>query len=175
MDVVAARGRAARLTDALAGCPIPALALRTFKGTPVALARDTEAGTVIYLHPAASCSPDGGAQSTVEDAAQHRAFDRHRDDLAAYGFRAVGLSSASQRAQVASVVKDRICHELWSDQKLLLAAALGLPTFDHEGASWYRRLTIIARAGRIEKAFFPVESPSRSALQVIWWLRATGR
>ncbi len=33
----------------------------------------------------------------------------------------------------------------------------------------------IAFAGRIVKAFFPVESPQRSSAQVIWWLKATGR
>ena len=167
--------RAPRPAEQLDGRAIPPLRLATFTGTPVELHRDTVRRIVIYVYPGSAYSPDGGSASRAGDAAQHRAFDRHRDELEVRGLTAVGLSSESQRAQRTSVFENRICHELWNDSDLQLAQALGLPTFEHDGVSCYRRLTIVAWGGRIEKAFFPVESAQRSASQVIGWLKATGR
>jgi hypothetical protein len=39
-----------------------------------------------------------------------------------------------------------------------------------EGAKWYRRLTLIASAGLINKVFFPV-SAARNADQVLAWMK----
>ena len=36
----------------------------------------------------------------------------------------------------------------------------------------YRRLTLVAEAGRIVKAFYPVFPPDRNAAEVLGWLRA---
>ena len=38
----------------------------------------------------------------------------------------------------------------------------------------YRRLTLVARQGRVVKAFYPVFPPDRNAAEVLAWLRAPG-
>ncbi len=54
---------------------------------------------------------------------------------------------------------------------LLLADRLGLPTFEADGLRLYRRLTLIARRGCIERVFYPVRSPARHAAEVLEWLQ----
>jgi peroxiredoxin len=39
------------------------------------------------------------------------------------------------------------------------------------GTTLYRRLTFVARAGQIEKVFYPVFPPDRNAAEVEGWLR----
>jgi peroxiredoxin len=59
---------------------------------------------------------------------------------------------------------------LLNDSELLLADELGLPTFDAAGMRLYRRLTFIAREGRIDKVFYPVFPPDSHAAEVLSWL-----
>ena len=54
----------------------------------------------------------------------------------------------------------------------LAAAALRLPTFEVGGMRLYKRLTLVAEAGEIVKAFYPVFPPDRDAAAVLGWLRA---
>ena len=49
--------------------------------------------------------------------------------------------------------------------------ALGLPTFEVEGRTFYKRLTLIAVETRIVKVFYPVFPPDRDAADVLAWLR----
>jgi peroxiredoxin len=37
----------------------------------------------------------------------------------------------------------------------------------------YRRITLVARSGRIEHVFYPVFPPDRNAADVVAWLRAS--
>jgi peroxiredoxin len=68
--------------------------------------------------------------------------------------------------------REHIPYPLVSDPELRLAAALGLPTFEIAGMRLYRRITLVARAGRIVHAFYPVFPPDRNAADVVAWLRA---
>ncbi len=52
-----------------------------------------------------------------------------------------------------------------------MAERLGLPTFEADGGRYYRRLTFIARDGRIAKTFYPVFPPQDNAADAIAWLR----
>lgn len=61
------------------------------------------------------------------------------------------------------------------DAHLRLRDALRLPTFEVEEMTLYRRLTLIAEAGRVVKAFYPVFPPDRDATQVLAWMRRSGR
>jgi peroxiredoxin len=168
-------GPQARLGEALVGRAIPAgLRLTASSGTPIEPRRDTGPAVVIYFYPGTPSSPDGGSDSERADAAQQRAFDRHHDDFSAHALRPIGVSSASERTLRTSVFENRLGHDIWSDPQLLLGQALGLPTFEEAGNAGYRRLTMVIREGQIAKVFFPIDSPERSAAQVIWWLQATG-
>lgn len=54
---------------------------------------------------------------------------------------------------------------------MAFARALKLPTFTVEGMTLLKRLTLIARNGRIEHAFYPVFPPDKHAEEVIVWLK----
>ena len=62
--------------------------------------------------------------------------------------------------------------ELLSDQDLVLAEALSLPTFEVEGLRLLRRLTLIVADGQIQKVFYPVFPPDKNAKEVVQWLLA---
>jgi peroxiredoxin len=68
--------------------------------------------------------------------------------------------------------RERIPYPVLSDDSLQLAELLGLPTFETSGMRLYRRLTFIARDGRIEKVFYPVFPPGKDAIDVLEWLDA---
>lgn len=62
-----------------------------------------------------------------------------------------------------------------SDEGLALAGALGLPTFEVDGMTLYRRLTLIVTDGVIEHVFYPIFPPNQHAQEVLNWLRAHPR
>jgi peroxiredoxin len=49
--------------------------------------------------------------------------------------------------------------------------ALQLPTFEFEGQTLLKRITMILRDGVIEHVFYPVFPPDRNATDVIAWLK----
>ena len=80
------------------------------------------------------------------------------------------MSAQPPDEQRAFAEREHIPYPLLSDGGLVLADALGLPTFEAGGMRLYRRLTFVARAGRIEKVFYPVFPPDRNAADVLAWL-----
>jgi peroxiredoxin len=82
----------------------------------------------------------------------------------------VGISAQSPSEQAEFAERAHISYPLLSDDGLRLAEALGLPTFEADGRTFYRRLTFIAAAGRIVKVFYPVFPPDRDAAAVLAWL-----
>jgi peroxiredoxin len=98
----------------------------------------------------------------------------YRDALAEFqtlGASVVGISAQSAAEQAEFAAREHIPFPLLADPDLRLAAALGLPTFGVEGMTLYKRLTFVARAGRIVKVFYPVFPPDRDASEVLAWLR----
>jgi peroxiredoxin len=98
----------------------------------------------------------------------------YRDSVAefgALGAAVAGISAQSPEEQREFSEREQIPFPLLSDGSLRLAAGLGLPTFEVEGMRLYRRLTFVAEAGRIVKAFYPVFPPDRNAAEVLAWLR----
>jgi peroxiredoxin len=143
-------------------------------GEDVALDRFASRSLVLYLYPGGSSSPDGGNDSLLADAAQHRAFRDLLPELANRRFVVHGLSSETPQTQLASAVAQSLTHGLLSDPQLLLTGAMGLPTITVAGAQYYRRLTIVVQHGRISHVFFPVVNVQRSADQVLTWATVSG-
>lgn len=83
----------------------------------------------------------------------------------------VGISAQTPEEQSEFAQREQIPFALLSDRDLLLSDALGLPTFEVDGIRLYRRLTLVAEAGRIVTAFYPVFPPDRDAAEVLAWLR----
>ena len=99
-------------------------------------------------------------------------FRDHAAELAAFGARVAGLSAQSLADQVEFAERNRMPFPVVSDERLELARALGLPTFEVEGLTLYKRLALVAERGRIVKVFYPVFPPDRNARDVLDWLAA---
>jgi len=161
--------------DHLPGLELPDLELPSSWG-PVSLAGLARERLVLYAYPrtgkpgqpmlpgwddipgARGCTP------------QSCAFRDHAAELAAFGARVAGLSAQSLADQVEFAERNRMPFPVVSDERLELAAALGLPTFEVEALTLYRRLALVAERGRIVKVFYPVFPPDRNAEEVLAWM-----
>jgi peroxiredoxin len=164
--------------DHLRGLAVPSLTLPSSaggRGDPSALA----AGRVVaYLYPRTGTpgqpSPVGwddipGARGCTPQSCAYR------DSLAEFrrlGASVVGISAQDPAEQAEFARREHIPFQLLSDPDMKLASALGLPTFEVEGTTLYRRLTLVAQAGTIVEAFYPVFPPDRDAAEVLAWLAA---
>jgi peroxiredoxin len=162
--------------DGLVGSPVPDLALPSTLGGELDLA-DVGAGLLVaYVYPMTGTPgralPEGwddipGARGCTPQSCAYR------DALAGFrglGADLVGISAQSPAEQAEFAEREHIPYPLLSDDGLRLAEALGLPTFEAESRTFYRRLTFIAAAGRIVKVFYPVFPPDRDAAEVLAWL-----
>ena len=77
--------------------------------------------------------------------------------------RVFGLSTQSPDDQREAAERLHLPYPLLSDPD----AALGLPTFEVEGVTLYRRLTLIVRDGIVEDAIYPVFPPDGAAEQAL--------
>jgi peroxiredoxin len=59
---------------------------------------------------------------------------------------------------------------LLSDERLQLAASVGLPTFEFHGQRYYKRITLVVTGGKVEAALYPVFPPDQAANQALAWL-----
>jgi len=97
-------------------------------------------------------------------------FRDHAAELAAHGARVAGLSSQTLEEQVELAERLHMPFPVIADPDRRLGEALNLPTFEFEGATLYKRATLILEAGRIAKVFYPVFPPDRNAEEVLTWL-----
>jgi peroxiredoxin len=97
--------------------------------------------------------------------------DRHFE-LTSLGAVVVGISAMDPAEQAAFAEREEIPYPLLNDGPLRLRDELGLPTFDVHGTTLYKRLALVAEAGRIEKVFYPVFPPDRNAEEVERYLKS---
>jgi peroxiredoxin len=102
---------------------------------------------------------------------QSCAFRDHHAELQALGTRVFGLSTQSMEYQREAAGRLHLPFGLLSDEGLTFAKALGLPTFEVEGMTLIKRLTLIVDDGWVEKVFYPVFPPDENAEEIVRWLR----
>ena len=98
-----------------------------------------------------------------------------RDDqsgLEALGAAVFGVSTQSTDYQRELAERLGLRYPLLSDADLLLTRALRLPTFDVEGLTLMRRLTLLVKDGEIATVAYPVFPPDRAAAQALRLLAA---
>ena len=163
--------------DHLPGQAIPALTLPSTTGEPIDLATAATGTLVLFCYPRTGRPgedpPPGwdeipGARGCTPQAC---AFRDHHAELDGLGARLLGLSAQSPEEQLEAAGRLGLPYPLLSDPGLALAAALRLPTFQVGSRRLYRRLTLVARAGRVVHVFYPVFPPDRNAAEVAAWLR----
>ena len=165
--------------DHLPGIKIPSVPLNSTAGRVVDLSA-LSGRTVVYCYPRTG-QPDveppkgwneiPGARGCTPESC---AFRDHIEELRTLGANVFGLSAQDTDYQREAVERLHLPFELLSDAGLRLTKALGLPTFRVENMILIKRLTLVLRAGRIEKVFYPVFPPDRHAEEVIAWLAARG-
>jgi peroxiredoxin len=102
---------------------------------------------------------------------QSCAFRDHHEELKRSGAAQVfGVSTQDTAYQREAAERLHLPFELLSDEKLEFARALKLPIFEVAGMTLIKRLTLIARAGVIEKVFYPVFPPDKNADDVLDWI-----
>jgi peroxiredoxin len=165
--------------DHLDGTALPGLALPSTSSAEIDLAAAAEGTLVLYLYPRTGrpgeSLPEGwdeipGARGCTPQAC---AFRDHLGELRSHRAGVLGLSAQPLAEQLEFARRVGIPYPLLSDPQLRLAAALRLPTFEVAGMRLYRRLTLIARNGRVAKVFYPVFPPDRNAADVVAWLEST--
>ena len=93
-------------------------------------------------------------------------------DLKAAGAAHVfGLSTQDNAYQTEMASRLHLPFPVLSDEKLLLARALKLPTMQVAGLTLIKRLALIVDDGRITHVFYPVFPPDRNACDVLAWLK----
>jgi peroxiredoxin len=134
--------------------------------------------SVLYVYPMTGRPdrplPDGwdlipGARGCTP---QSCSFRDHAAELRALGVATLfGVSTQPTVDQTEAAARLHLPFPLLSDEKLTLARALRLPTFDVAGVTLLKRLVMIVREGHIVKVFYPVFPPDRSAADVVAWLK----
>jgi peroxiredoxin len=166
--------------DHLPGEELPDLSLPSTAGTDINLRQAaSDAGTlVLYIYPRTGKPGEPllpgwddipGARGCTPESCAFRDLSA---DIERLGARVHGLSAQSLADQHEFAERVQLPYAILSDPELELAAALGLPTFEVAGMKLYKRLTLIARAGRIAHVFYPVFPPDRHAADVLAWLEA---
>ncbi|MEM9635522.1 MAG: peroxiredoxin [Pseudomonadota bacterium] len=165
-------GRAAHLTGARMA-PVP---LTSTDGTVVDLS-GLSGLSVVYAYPMTGRPdvplPDGwddipGARGCTP---QSCAFRDHHAELRDHGVSQVfGLSTQGSDYQREAVERLHLPFALLSDENLALTKAMRLPTFDVDGSTLLKRLTLVIRDGVIATVFYPVFPPDRNATDVLTWL-----
>jgi peroxiredoxin len=165
-------GLASHLVDR----PLPAIVLTSTDGSRVDLS--ALPGTVIiFAYPMTgrpdTTLPEGwdmipGARGCTPQAC---AFRDLRDDLSEAGADHVfGLSVQSSAYQQEAAERLHLSFPLLSDHESRFRRELKLPVMEVDGKELLKRLTIIAKNGKIKKTFYPVFPPDRSAADVLEWL-----
>lgn len=166
--------------DHLTGMTLPSVLLVSTAGRFLDLA-GLSGTTVLYCYPRTGepgkDSPKGwdeipGARGCT---VQSCAFRDHYRDLQTLDARVFGLSTQTAADQQEAAERVHLPFELLSDAELAFTRALQLPTFEVEGMTLIKRLTLILHDGQVEKVFYPVFPPDKNAEEVMAWLRSRSR
>ncbi len=168
----------------LIGTPLPSIALPSTHRGRVDISQ-VPGRVIVYCYPMTGrpgeALPEGwddipGARGCTPQACS---FRDHHKEMEALGARVFGLSTQDTEWQREAADRLHLPFPLLSDADLVFTRALRLPTFQSEGRSLLKRLTLIARSAvldnirskYIEKVFYPVFPPDRNAEEVVAWLR----
>ena len=160
----------------LKGMAIPDLALPSTSGRQVNLSKVSAPRIVIYAYPMTG-RPDRKLPRGWDDIPGARGctpetcgFRDHHKNLAKLHAEVFGISVQDTPYQQEMVKRLEVPFEVLSDAHHAFIKALRLPTFTVDAMTLNKRLTLIARHGRIEHVFYPVFPPDKHADEVLVWL-----
>jgi peroxiredoxin len=160
----------------LRGVVMPKVALPATDGGTVDLSK-LPGRTIVYAYPRTGRpgvpNPTGwdmipGARGCSP---QSCAFRDQFAELKRLGVaRVFGLSTQDTAYQMEAAARLHLPFPLLSDTGRALAQALRLPTFEVDGMTLLKRVTLVIDAGRITHVFYPVFPPDQNAAVVVEWL-----
>ncbi len=163
----------------LVGTPIASVPLAATNGSRVDLSALT-GRAIVYAYPRTGRpgvpNPDGwdlipGARGCTP---QSCSFRDHFAELRSLGVAHLfGLSTQDTAYQREAAERLHLPFPLLSDDNLHLATAMRLPTFEVDGMTLLKRITLVAREGVIEHMFYPIFPPDRNAIDVVAWLKTS--
>lgn len=165
----------------LTGRPLPAISLNSTAGYAVNLG-GLKGRHVIYCYPRTgqpgAALPGGwdgipGARGCTPEACN---FRDHHAELRTLGVVDVfGVSTQDPAYQKEAAGRLELSFKLLSDVELEFVRELNLPTFEVDGVTLIKRVTMIVDDGTITKFFYPVFPPDKAAETVLDWVRAHPR
>lgn len=160
----------------LGGMSLPSVPLASTDGSTVDLSA-LSGRSVVYAYPRTGRpgveNPPGwdlipGARGCTP---QSCAFRDHFQQLRELGVNHLfGLSTQDTAYQREATQRLHLPFPILSDERLTLADALRLPTFETNGMRLLKRLAMVIDEGRITHVFYPVFPPDRNAADVVAWL-----
>jgi len=164
--------------DHLAGAMTPSVTLPATAGGPVDLSA-LRGRTVLYIYPRTGRPglPNPTHWDSIPGARgctpQSCAFRDHHADLRRLGVdHLFGLSTQDTDYQREAAERLHLSFPLLSDADGALTRAMKLPTFDVDGITLLKRMTLVIDDGVVTKVFYPVFPPDRSAHDVMAWLES---
>lgn len=154
---------------------LPAIELPSTEGGRVVLS-DLVARTVVFVYPSIGGIDDAlleewtaipGARGCTPEAC---GFRDHLDSFRSAEVDVLGLSGQPAGQQRDAVDRLRLPYPLLSDERLRLAESLRLPTFEFQGQTYFKRVTLVVSQGRVEGALYPVFPPDQAAQRAFAWL-----
>lgn len=164
--------------DHLNATAMPVVKLPATDGTQVDVAEVSRRRSVFFFYPR-SGRPDEPPLPGWDDIPGARGCTpqscAYRDlygEFQALGVSVFGVSSQNTAYQQEFAQRTHLPYPLLSDSELALSHALRLPTFEVQGMTLIKRLTLVVSAGVIEKVFYPVFPPDKNAEEVLAYLRS---
>lgn len=165
----------------LTGEAVPLVQLPSTDGDLIDVAELASGSVVLYLFPKMGApdvaDPPGwmetpGAYGCTQQSCSFRDLHGRFGEL---GYQVAGVSAQPSAEQQEAVGRLSLSFPLLADPDRRLGDALALPTFDIAGSTLYKRLTLVARQGRIVKVFYPVFPPGDNAAEVLDWIVGDGQ
>ena len=162
--------------DHLQSCSIPDFILPSTNGDHVPMGK-LQGLVVFYIYPMTG-RPDSPLPENCDDipgargcTPQSCSFRDHYTELQKLNAEVFGVSTQSTDYQLEAKQRLHLPFEMLSDEALNLKKYLRLPTFIVAEMELYKRITLIACNGVIEKVFYPIFPPGENADHVLNWLR----
>jgi peroxiredoxin len=161
----------------LPGLAVPSIKLRSTRDRWVDLSVPSARRIVVYCYPRTGRPGEPllpgwdaipGARGCTPETC---GFRDHHKDLQKLGAEVFGFSTQTTEYQKEMVERLHVPFEVLSDADLAFVHALRLPTFDIEGMTLVKRLTLVLSRRRIERVFYPVFPPDTHASEVMDFLR----
>lgn len=161
----------------LLGMPIPAMRLSSTSGRLEDLTEWAGTGLVLYVFTKMGPPevPDSPGWNDIPGAygctQQSCAFRDRQGQFGELGYVVAGVSAQPLDQQQEAQSRLHLDFPLLADPIRKLESELELPTFSVGDETLYRRLTLVAKEGRVVKVFYPVFPPDKNAEEVLSWLK----